>query len=176
MMQPAKHRHRNDPTRIRAEPPWRWNRNALTDPSVQTTGIEIAGPEFSKNVPQVPLSENDQVIEALLSDAPQISLYHRIHQWRPYRRPNNADASSLRHSVKVSPELVIPIADDELRSLTEWSGIPELLGGPFRSWRTGNTNVHNALRIDIDYEERKDGPKPDIVGLQEITGPNSMVL
>ena len=36
--------------------------------------------------------------------------------------------------------------------------------------------MHNSLRIDLDHEERKDGPKPNIVGLQEIAGPYRMVL
>jgi len=35
--------------------------------------------------------------------------------------------------------------------------------------------LHNALRIDIDHEEGEDWSEPDIVGLQEITGPDSMI-
>jgi hypothetical protein len=75
----------------------------------------------------------------------------------------------------LSPELVVIIANDELGPITERRDVAELLGRPFRSGRTSDANVHDVLRIDIDDEERKDGPKSDIIGLHEIAGPNCMV-
>jgi hypothetical protein len=74
MMKATKDRERNDSGHISTDLAGRWDRNPLTDPLVRTTGIEIAGPEFSKNVLQVPLSENDHVIETLLPGAAQKSL------------------------------------------------------------------------------------------------------
>ena len=36
--------------------------------------------------------------------------------------------------------------------------------------------MHNSLRIDIDHEECEYSSEPDIIGLQEIAGPDRMVL
>jgi len=82
---------------------------------------------------------------------------------------------AFRNAIELGSKLVVIIANDELVSFTEWRDVAKLLRCPFRGRRTSDANVHNSLRIDIDHEERKDGPKPDIVGLQEIAGPNRMV-
>jgi hypothetical protein len=59
MMKATKDREHNDSGHVSIDLAGRWDRKPLTDPSVRTTAIEIAGPEFSKNVLQVPLSEKE---------------------------------------------------------------------------------------------------------------------
>jgi hypothetical protein len=120
-------------------------------------------------------SKNDDVIQTLAPYAANESFTNGINQGRPNRRTQYFHPCSFRNAIELSPELVVIIANDELGPFTEWRDVPKLLGRPFRSGRTSGANVHNALRIDIDDEERKDGSKPDIIGLQEIAGPHCMV-
>lgn len=120
-------------------------------------------------------SENDDVIQTFAPYAAEESLTDRVHQRCLNRCALYLDPSTLRNTIKFSTELAVIIANDELGSFTEWRDVPQLLRCPLRSWGTSNTNVHNASRIDIDDEERKDRSEPDIVGLQEITRPDRMV-
>jgi hypothetical protein len=128
-----------------------------------------------EDVLHVTSSENDNVIQTFAPRTTKESFANGINQGRPNRRTQYFDPCALRNMVEYGPEFVVIIANDELRPMTERCDVPKLLRCPFRSGRTSDANVHNALRIDIDDEERKDRPKPDIVSLQEITGPNRMV-
>ena len=76
--------------------------------------------------------------------------------------------------IEFGPELVVIIANDELGSFTERRDVPKLLRCPFSSGGTSDANMNNSLRIDINHEERKDRPEPDIIGLQEVASPNCM--
>jgi hypothetical protein len=120
-------------------------------------------------------SKNDDVIQTLAPYAANESFTNGINQGRPNRRTQYFHPCSFRNAIELSPELVVVIANDELGSLTERRDVAELLRRPFRGGRTSDANVHNALRIYVDHEERKDRPKPDVISLQEIAGPDCMV-
>ena len=65
------------------------------------------------------LGKDDDVIEALAPDAAQKSLAHRVHERRPHRGAQDASSGALGNAVEGRTELVVPIADDELRTLPE---------------------------------------------------------
>ena len=148
----------------------------MRNPLVGATRIKIAYSVLFKDVLHVSPSENDDVIQTFASGAAKESFADRVHQWRLNRRSQYFHTCTLRNAIELSSELVVIIANDELGSLTERRDVPKLLSCPFSGWRASDTNVHNSPRIDVDREECEDGPEPDIVGLQEIAGPNCMVL
>jgi hypothetical protein len=170
MMKPTKDGYRHDLHAIAVELTRTWNRDLLTNSLVRATRIEIVQPVLFKDVLHVRSSENDDVIQTFASGTAKESFADRVHQWRLNRRSQYFHASTLRHTIKFCPELAVIVANDELGPFTERRDVAKLLCCPLRSWTTGDANVHNSLRIDIDNEERKDGPKPDIVSLQEIAG------
>jgi hypothetical protein len=63
---------------------------------------------------QVALSEDDDVVEALASNAPQESLAGRVHQGSPHSRLQESDSGRPGHAIEAHPELRIPIAEEEL--------------------------------------------------------------
>ena len=174
MVKTSKHWCRADLGALTVDLSWTRNRDLLTDPLVRAASIEIRA-VLSKHTGQMSYAKDDDVIQAFAPGTANESFTNRILQGRLNRCAQYLDPSTLRNTIKFSPELAVIIANDELGPLTEWRDVPKLLGRPFRGWRTSDTNVHNALRIDIDDEERKYGAKPDIIGLQEIAGPNRVV-
>jgi len=75
----------------------------------------------------VSLSQDDHVIEAFAPDAAQKSLAHRIHQGSLNRFAQNANPGPFGDTVEDRAELVVTIANDELRALPERRHIAELL-------------------------------------------------
>jgi hypothetical protein len=120
-------------------------------------------------------AKDDDVIQTFASDTSKESFTNGINQGCPNRRTQYFYPCAFCNAIEFGSKFVVVIANDEFGPFTEWRDVPKLLGRPFRGWRTSDTNVHNALRIDIDDEERKYGAKPDIIGLQEIAGPNRVV-
>jgi hypothetical protein len=64
------------------------------------------------------------MIEAFAPDAPDEPFAHRIHQRRTHRRSKNANASAFGSLIEDWAELVVAIADKELRPLSEGSSFP----------------------------------------------------
>jgi hypothetical protein len=120
-------------------------------------------------------SENDDVIQTYAPGTANESFANRIHQGRLNSCAQYFHPCAFCDTVEYCPKLVVIIANDELGSVTEWRNITKLLRCPLRGWGASNANVHNSLRIDIHDEERKDGPKPNVIDVQEIAGPNRMV-
>ncbi len=75
-------------------------------------------------------------------------------------------------ALEVRGELIIPIANEESRSLCERCGIAELLRRPRAGGRTCNGPVHDFASAEIDDEESEYGPEPDVVGLDEVARPD----
>ena len=70
MVEPAEHGERRDWTSEPGRDAFTRNRNPLTDPLVGPGRVEVAQRVFGEDVVQVPLGEDDHVIEALASHAP----------------------------------------------------------------------------------------------------------
>ncbi len=88
-----------------------------------------------QHVLEVPLAEDDDVIEALAPDAAEESaLANGIHERSSDCRPKNADGSALCGTVEVGTELPVVVADDELAPEAEWRGFAHLQCRPLRGW------------------------------------------
>jgi hypothetical protein len=71
-----------------------------------------------------------------------------------------ANSGALGDSVEDSPELVVAIAEDELRPLPEGRRIAQLLRGPRPRRRARHRSMHDPLGVHVDDEEREDGAEP----------------
>jgi hypothetical protein len=124
----------------------------------------------------VRLRQDDHVFEALAADAPQRSFTHRVHQRRLHRGAPDANPGAVGNAIEDRTELIIVIADDELRSLPEGRRVAQLLRGPLLGGRARHRNVDDALGVHVNDEEREDRTEPDVVGLQEVAGPDRVVM
>ena len=53
--------------------------------------------------------------------------------------------------------------------------VTKLLRRPLFRWCSRNPNVNDFAGLDVDHEESEQRPKPNVIDLQEIAGPNGMV-
>src|SRR5258708_22902670 len=83
-----------------------------------------------KDPEQVVLVEDDHVIEALAAYATEEPLAVRVHVGRAYRGLDDANSDGFSCALEVRAELIIPIANEESRALSESCGIPESLRPP----------------------------------------------
>ncbi len=67
------------------------------------------------------------------------------------------------------------LSSRKLRPLPERRRVAKLLRDPRLRWSARHRDMHHALCIHVDDEEREDGTEPDIVHLQEIAGPDRVV-
>jgi hypothetical protein len=121
------------------------------------------------------LGRDEDVIEALAAGTSQESFAHRVHQRRLDRGAQKARTGALGNAVELRTELVIAVADDELRPRSERRRVAQLLRGPPLRRSARYPDVHDSLRVHVEDEEREDGTEPDVVDLQEIAGPNRVV-
>ena len=124
---------------------------------------------------EVASPENDDVIETLSTNASRITLARGIHQRSPHYRSQYFHSGTLRHSVEFSTELVVVIANDHIETRAERRDITKLLHRPLFRWCSRNPNANDFAGLDVDHEESEQRPKPNIVDLQEISGPNRVV-
>jgi hypothetical protein len=80
------------------------------------------------------LGQDDDVIEALAADAPQKSFAHRVHERPTHGRAQDANAGAAGHAVEGLTELVVAVANEELRTLPKRRRIAKLLRGPRLRW------------------------------------------
>ena len=174
MVQPSENRDGDDLARIGADPLRRRGRDTLTQSLVRPHRPVIAN-VLREHGLQVTLTQNDDVIEGLSAYTSKKALARRIHERRLDGRANDANASPLRHAVEVGAVLVVPVADDELRAVTERRDVTQLLSRPGFGRTPCDSDADHLLRVDVDDEEREERTEPDVVGLQEVAGPHRMV-
>lgn len=151
------------------------DRKPLVDPLVGSRRVEVAHCVLSEDVAEMPLREDDHVIETLAPDAPQESLAHRVHQRCPHGSAHDTGTRAHGDAVENRAELVVAVADNELRPVPERRRVAQLLRSPRLRWSARHRHVHDALGVHVEDEEREDGTEPDIVDLQVIAGPNRVV-
>jgi hypothetical protein len=175
MMKPTEHGQRRDRPDEAGSDAFTGDRNSLADPLVGPSGVEVAQRVVGKDVAQVRLGEDDQVIEALAADASQKPFAHGVHQRRPNCRAHDACPGALGDTIESGTEFVVAVADEKPRPLPEGRRVAQLLRGPLPRGRARDRHVDDAPGVHVDDEECEDGTEPDIVGLQEVAGPDGVV-
>src|SRR5665213_692382 len=133
--------------------------------------IEIAN-VLGEHCEQMALAQDDDVIETLTTHATEEALTGGIHIWRAHAGLDDPRPEGLGRAVEVGTELAAPVADDELGPDAERRSIAELLRRPLLGGSPRRRDVHDFARPDIDDEKGEDGPKPDVVGLDEVARPD----
>ncbi len=90
----------------------RSGRHELTDALMRTGLVEVAT-VFDEHLEQVPLIENEKLVEAFAPYAAEQALTDRVRARRSDRCSEDSRANSLRYAVEVSTELVVAVANDE---------------------------------------------------------------
>ena len=91
----------------------------MSDPLVRTTGVEIRRAVRLEHMLQVPLPQDDDVIKTLAPCTSQKSLARGVHRRRAGCGHEQLDASTLCDTIKGLPILLVAVADDDLRAMTE---------------------------------------------------------
>src|SRR5580658_1062198 len=172
MMKPAEHGDRGDRAGELRTDAFIGDGNPLADPLVGSRRVEVPQCVFNEDLLKVWLGQDDQVVEALAPDAPQKPFAHRVHERRLHRGAQDVNAGAIGDAIEDRTELVVTIANDELRPLPERRRIAELPRRPRLRRSARHPDMDDALDVHVDDEEREDGTKPDVVGLQEIAGPH----
>ena len=87
------------------------------------------------------LMKNEQMIEAFLSNAPQIAFPDGIGSWGMIGRFQHLDAARFRHTSKARPEFAVVIPDQIRWCLPIRSRLSQLLRDPRIGWRSGHAHV-----------------------------------
>jgi len=155
MVEASKHRYADYDRRIGRRLD-RWlGRHSLPETLMRPCNVEERA-VLLQHVFEVPLAEDDDVIEALAPDAAKESFADGVHERSLNGRPKNADTGTGGGAVEVSAELAVVVANDELGSGAEGRGFTELLRRPPRGRVPRDADVHDALGVDVDDEERED--------------------
>ena len=121
---------------------------------------------------QLPLMQDQQVIEAFLPHTPQEALTDGIGSRCMNRRFEQLDATGRRHASEARPKFGIVIMYQILGCVPIGGGFPELLRHPGISRRSSDAYVDHLARMQFDDEEGKEGSKEQIGDLQEVTRPD----
>ena len=115
-----------------------------------------------ENALELLLAEDQQVVQAFLSDAPQIAFADGIGLWHVNRRLEKFDATGHRHSPETGTKLAVVITDQILGDLPIGGGFTELLRHPGIGRRACHAYVDHLTRLEFDDEEGKERSKEEI--------------
>src|SRR5215470_2311579 len=118
------------------------------------------------------LMQNQQMIQAFLSDAPQEPLADRIGSRGMIRRFEYLDATCPRHPSKARPKLTVVITYQIRGGLPIRGGFSQVLGHPEIGRRSRDPDMDHPSRLQFYDEERKERPKEEISDLQEVARPD----
>jgi hypothetical protein len=93
---------------------------------------------------QVPLAEDQDMIDALAADAPEEALADGVRARRPNRRQDHVDAATGRDPCEGGAVLGVVVVDQEARPRPLRRRLAELLGDPRVAGRSGDAHVHHA--------------------------------
>jgi len=148
-----------------------WAGDLLVDSLVWPGMIEIGLILLHRPI-EMSLTQDQEEIKAFPPRAAQESLANGIGLGRLIGRGQDLNPGPLRHAGEGSPELVVVVANEEARTLTKGRGLAQLLGYPGIVRTAGHPEMHQPTRFQLDYDEDEEGAEEEIIGLQEVNGPD----
>ncbi len=115
------------------------------------------------------LMQDQQMVQAFLSYAPQEALTDGIGPRRMIGSFENLDTTCPRHTSKAGPKFGIVITDQIFRCLSIRGGFSKLLCHPGIGRGSSDPDMDHPPRLQFYNEERKERPKEEISHLQEVT-------
>ncbi len=114
---------------------------------------------LSQDSPEVPLVEDDHVVETLAANATNHPFDVRILPWRARRRPNLVDAESRDAPAELRSIDSISVSQHEARSTLPGKGIDDLLRGPLCRRVVCDIEVSDPSPIVTEYDENEENSK-----------------
>src|SRR5260370_15218006 len=127
---------------------------------------------YSESV-EVPVIEQQNVIEHLASEAADEALSRGVHVGCPCRNIDDPDSGSLGDGVEDGYELVVAISYNHLRGGPVHGGVPKLLCRPLLRRVPGDGEMNVSSGCEVDDEEGIDLPEEDVVALDEVASPGA---
>src|SRR5215469_11452647 len=174
MVQPSQDRNRNHcasfgrrDTRCSSFP----LRNLLPHPLMRPYLVEIGHIGMEHTV-ELPLLQDEQVIEALASHTAQEALTDGIGSRRVVGRFEDLDATGLGNPRESHAKLAIVIPDEILRPHTKGRSFAKLLGHPGVSGRACHADVDHLTRVQEGVEEGKQRAEEQVSHRKKVAGPD----
>jgi hypothetical protein len=146
-------------------------RNLLLDPLMRSCLVEV-GHIGIEHALELLLLNNQQMIQAFLSDAPQEALTDRIGSGRMNRRFQDLDAAGCGHTSEARPKFGIVIPNQVLWRLSIRGGFSQLLRHPGIGRRARYAHMDHLACLELDEEEGKEWSKEQVSHLQEVACPD----
>ena len=118
------------------------------------------------------LAEDEEMVQAFLSDTPQEAFADGIGSWGMNRRGEYLNGTCGRHASKAWPKFVVVISYQILGCMPIRGGFSKLLGHPGIGRRARDAHMDHPSRSQFDEEEGKERSKEQIGDLQEVAGPD----
>ena len=125
-----------------------------------------------EHVVELPLMQDQQMIEALTPDTAQEALTDGIGALGIIRSLEKLDVACFRNPCETHPELAIMIADEVLRSRAIGGSLPQLLCGPSIGGRVRDADVDHFPRVQEGDEEGEQRTEEEMGDRQEVTRPD----
>jgi hypothetical protein len=130
--------------------------------------------ELDQHSLQVPLSEDQQMVEQLSTHGPHPALGDRVRLRRPIGQPDDLDALTSEDVVERAGELGVTVAEQEpgarLAVLQLPGQVASLLGHPLAGRVEGAAGEVDAAAGELDEEEDVEPGQPDGVDGEEVGG------
>ena len=133
--------------------------------------IEVHDVGFEKAV-QLLLLQDQEMIQAFSSHAPQKAFADGISSRRPIRRSKHLISLVVATACKMLPECAVIIPDQIFWRRAIWSCFSQLVRNPGIGRRSCHIHVNHLPRLQFDNEEGEKWTKEEIGHLQKITGPH----
>jgi len=127
---------------------------------------------FAEHAGQMPLAEDEDVVQALTAHAPQEPLAGGIRPRRARGRAQDADAAARGDLRERGPEFAVVVADQVPRALVERRGLAQLLGDPGIRRVARRAHVDDPPRGQLNHTERVQRAEEQVGDRQEIAGPD----
>ncbi len=143
----------------------------LPDPLMRPCTIEV-GDIPIEHALELLLVEDQEVVEAFLSDTPQEAFADRIGSGSVRGGVEKLNRTCCRHTSEARPKFAVVITNQILRSLPKRGGFSKLLCHPGIGRGASNSNMDHPSCLEFDEEECEERSKEEIRHLQEVAGPD----
>jgi hypothetical protein len=143
----------------------------LADTLVRPAGVEI-GYVLRQHAPEVPLAEDEQVIDALASDAAEEALADGVCPRRADGRADHLEAACGRDPSERRPVVGVVVVDQEPGSGALRRRLAQLLGDSRVGGGAGDADVDDPPRPQLDDDLREQGPEDEVGQPQDVARPD----
>src|SRR5262245_49293675 len=174
MVQPSEHRQLDD-LALGGSVGGDWR---LVIQGLVGSGLVVEGGILVNHAIEVPVVQDDDVVETLPAKRPKQAFADGIHVWRANRSLDDINARGFRQRIEGWPVFAVPITQQEARSAPERRRVEELLRDPGPGREARRRNVHDLACRELDKGEGEYGSEKNVIGLQKVASPDvpSMIL